>query len=252
MNSFVIQFKNDIYDEKFKFLLLTVLFTSLSIMAIITTFYMDEIMSLLGFSDFPTLIEPSASAAFLDFFGDQVFFGLLIMSLGSMGVLAAEIESGAISFSLTRPISRTSYTLSKLFSRMLALTVPLIISSLIGWLYVGLMFDALPLEILIGTLIPLIALYFYMGFLASFFSSRVSSINAGFITIAILILQFTLSILEPLELLSPFALSSFWVEILMNPMFEWNLSIFGKMFFLIIWIIIPLLGTIYSMKNRDI
>ena len=43
MNSFVIQIKNDIYDEKFKFLLLTVLFTALSITAIISTFYMEDI-----------------------------------------------------------------------------------------------------------------------------------------------------------------------------------------------------------------
>lgn len=252
MNSFIIQFKNDLYDEKFKFLLLTVLFTLLSFMAIIVTFFMDEIMSLLGFSDFPTLMEPSAAVAFLDFFGDQVFFGLLIMSLGSMGVLASEIESGAISFSLTRPISRTSYTLSKVSSRVLALTVPFIVSSVIGWLYVGLMFETLPIEILIGALIPLVVLYFYMGFLASFFSSRVTAINAGFITIAILILQFTLSVFEPLELLSPFALSSFWASVLANPLFEWNVSILSKLFFLIIWAILPLIGTLYSMKNRDI
>ncbi|MCK4848133.1 MAG: hypothetical protein KAT16_03835 [Candidatus Heimdallarchaeota archaeon] len=252
MNSFIIQLKNDIYDEKFKFLLLTLLFTALNIIAIFSTFYMDELMSLLGFSDFPSFIDPSAETAFLDFFGDQVFFGLLIMSLGSMGVLASDIESGAISFSLSRPISRTSYTLSRVFSRMLALTVPFIISSVIGWLYVGLMFDALPLEVLIGALIPLVALYFYMGFLASFFSSRVTAINAGFITIAILILQFTLSVFEPLELLSPFALSSFWASVLINPLFEWNVSILSKLFFLIIWAILPLIGTVYSMNNRDI
>jgi ABC-2 type transport system permease protein len=249
MNSILVQLKNDLYDEKFKFFLLTVLFTSLSITAIISTFYMEEIMNLLGFSDFPTLFEPSAVTAFLDFFGDQVFFGLLIMSLGSMGVLASEIESGAITFSLARPISRTHYTISKVSSRVLALTVPFVISSMIGWLYVGLMFDSLPLEILISTLIPLVTLYFYMGFLTSFFSSRASPINAGFITIAILILQFTLSVFEPLELLSPFALSSYWTSVLTNPLFVPDVS---KLFFLLIWAILPLIGTVYSMKKRDI
>ncbi|MHA2340977.1 MAG: ABC transporter permease subunit [Candidatus Hodarchaeales archaeon] len=164
MNSFIVQLKNDLYDDKFKFLLLTVLFTALSITTILGTFYIDEIMSLLGFSDFPVLFDPSAKVAFLDFFGDQVLFGLLIMSLGSMGVLASDIESGAISFSLSRPISRSHYTLSKVLSRVLALTVPFIISSVIGWLYLGLMFDLLPFEILLGSLIPLVALYLYMGF----------------------------------------------------------------------------------------
>ena len=252
MNSFVIQIKNDIYDEKFKFLLLTVLFTALSITAIISTFYMEDIMNLLGFSGFIPFVDPSAETAFLDFFGDQVFFGLLIMSLGTMGVLASDIDSGTISFPLTRPISRTEYTLSKVFSRVLALTSPLIISSLIGWFYVGIMFDVLPFETLVGTLIPLVILYLYMGFLTSFFSSRASAINAGFITIAILIVQFTLSIFEPLELLSPFALSGYWTSVLANPLFEWDLIIIGKLLFLILWAILPLLCTIYSMKKRDI
>ncbi|MHA1946527.1 MAG: ABC transporter permease subunit [Candidatus Hodarchaeales archaeon] len=252
MNSFIVQLKNDLYDDKFKFLLLTVLFTALSITTILGTFYIDEIMSLLGFSDFPVLFDPSAKVAFLDFFGDQVLFGLLIMSLGSMGVLASDIESGAISFSLSRPISRSHYTLSKVLSRVLALTVPFIISSVIGWLYLGLMFDLLPFEILLGSLIPLVALYLYMGFLTSFISSRASAINAGFITIAILIIQFTLSAFEPLELLSPFALSSFWTSILTNPLFEWNVNIFGKLFFLLLWVILPLIGTVYSMRKRDI
>jgi len=252
MNSLLVQLKNDIYDEKFKFLLLTVLFTSLSITAIITTFYMDEIMNLLGFGNFPLLVEPIAANAFLDFFGDQVFFGLLIMSLGSMGVLASDLESGSISYSLTRPISRSAYTFSKVISRISALTLPFILSAVIGWIYVGIMFDTLPLHILIGSLIPLVILYAYMGFLASFFSSRGSPINAGFITIAILIVQFTLSVFEPLELLSPFALSGFWASILANPAFEWSLEILSKLFFLAIWAIIPLIGTIYSMNKRDI
>lgn len=252
MNSFLIQLKNDIFDEKFKFLLLTVLFTALSITAIISTFYMEDIMNLLGFSGFLPFVDPSAETAFLDFFGDQVFFGLLIMSLGTMGVLASEIESGAISYSLSRPINRIEYTLSKVFSRVLALTIPFIVSSMIGWFYVSLMFDVLPLEILIGTLIPLVSLYLYMGFLTSFFSSRSSAINAGFITIAVLIVQFTLSVFEPLELLSPFTLSGFWTNVLTNPLFEWNLEIISKMLFLLLWVILPLICTVYSMKKRDI
>lgn len=252
MNSFAIQLKSDIIDEKFKFLLLSVLFTALNITAIISTFYMEEIMNLLGFSDFLPFVDPSAEMAFLDFFGDQVFFGLLIMSLGTMGVLATDIDSGAISFSLSRPISRSNYTLSKVFSRVFALTLPFVISSLIGWLYLGLMFEVLPFEILIGTIVPLVLLYLYMGFLTSFVSARVSAINAGFITIAILIIQFTLSIFEPLELLSPFALSGYWTSVLTNPLFEWNLDIISKTLFLVIWTILPLVGTIYSMNKRDL
>ena len=252
MSIFLIQFKNDLIDEKIKFLLLTVLITLLSFTAIIGTFYIDEIMNLFGIEDFPSLFEPSAVLAFQDFFGDQVLFGLLIMTLGSMGVLASEIESGAISFSLTRPISRKAYTASRITARMLALTIPFIIGSIIGWIYVNLMFDPMPLDTLFGAMLPLVILFLYMGFVTAFFSSRMSSLNAGLTTLAVLILQFTITVIEPLEYLSPFALSSFWVELLVDPSFVWTFDIIGKFFGLCLWMVIPFVGTLISMDRRDL
>jgi ABC-type transport system involved in multi-copper enzyme maturation permease subunit len=252
MNSFLIQFKNDLIDDKFKFILLTALFTILSITAIITTFYMDTIMRLLGFEDFPVIVTPSARAAFLDFLGDQIFFGLLIMSLGSMGVLASEIESGTINFSLTRPISRRAYTSSRVLARSLALTVPFLLASIFGWIYLNIAFEELPLDVFLGTLFPILILYLYMGFLTGLLSSRLSIMNTGLFTIAILIIQFTLSVFEPLELLSPFSLANVWIDILAQSSLQITAEIFRKLFFLIAWMVIPLIATLYSMEKRDL
>jgi ABC-type transport system involved in multi-copper enzyme maturation permease subunit len=239
-------------DEQIKFLLLTVLITLLSFTAIITTFYIDEIMSLIGIENFPLLFEPSAALAFQDFFGDQVLFGLLIMTLGSMGVLSSDIESGAISFSLTRPISRKAYTASRITARILALTVPFIIGSSIGWIYVNVMFDPMPLGTLFGAMLPLVILFMYMGFVTAFFSSRLSGLNAGLVTIAVLIFQFTIAILEPIEYLSPFALSNFWVELLIDPSFVWSFGILGKLLGLCLWTVVPFVATLISMDRRDL
>ncbi len=252
MRTVLIQFKNDVIDEKLKFALLTVLTTLLCIVAIISTFYIDELMSLLGFENFPPLFEPSATVAFLDFLGDQVLFGLLIMSLGTMGVFASEIESGSISYSLTRPISRKAYTASRVTARVLALTAPLILGSIIGWIYMSLMFEQLPLEILFVAILPIVILFLYMGFLTAFFSSRFSSLNAGLITIFILILQSTLAFLEPLEFLSPFALSNIWSEVLINGKLEFTIEILGKFLGLISWTIISFVATLISMDRRDL
>ena len=252
MKTVLIQFKNDIIDEKLKFLLLTVLVTLLSFTAIIGTFYMDEIMSLFGIENFPSLFEPSASLAFQDFFGDQVLFGLLIMTLGSMGVLASEIESGAISFSLSRPISRKSYTASRIIARILALTLPFILGSIVGWVYVNFMFDPMPLVTLFGAMLPLVLLFLYMGFLTTFFSSRMTGLNAGLTTITVLILQLTISIFQPIEFLSPFALSNFWAEILIDINFKWTFEILVKFFGLCFWAVLPFIATLISMDRRDL
>ncbi|MHA2176612.1 MAG: hypothetical protein ACXAB2_10480 [Candidatus Hodarchaeales archaeon] len=252
MNSFLLQLRTELSDDKYKFLLVTALFTSLCLTSIITTFYMDEILRLLGFEGFPTITTPSARTAFLDFFGDQIFFGLLIMSLGSMGIFASDIESGAISFSLTRPISRYTYSLSKSLSRTLALTLPFLLASFIGWIYVNSVFETLPLEVLAGALFPLIILYFYMGFLTSFFSTRFSTTNTGLLTISVLIVQFTISTIEPLELLSPFALANIWIDILHSPTLIISDFIIQQYILLTGWMIIPLLLTLFSLDKRDL
>ena len=252
MNSFLIQFKSNLWDEKFKFLLLTVVFSFLGIIAIIGILYMDEIMSIFGFEDFPMIVTPSSQVVFLDFFGDFSLYGLFIMSLGSMGLFALDIESGAISFSLTRPISRRSYTISKMIARVLALTIPFVLASIVTWSYIGLVFEVLPIGQFIGALLPIILLFFYMGFLASFFSSRTSTINAGFVTIGVLIVQFAISIFEPIELLSPFALSSFWADILSDTTWRFNIEILGKYLVLICWLILPFVFTVYCMEQRDL
>ena len=104
----------------------------------------------------------------------------------------------------------------------------------------------------IGALLPLLLLFFYMGFLTDLFSSRTSTVNAGFMTIGVLIVQFAISMFEPLELLSPFALSSFWVDILINPAWQLDIEILLNYLFLIGWLVLPFVATVYSMEHRDL
>ena len=91
-----------------------------------------------------------------------------------------------------------------------------------------------------------------MGFITDLFSTRLSMINTGFVSIAILIIQFALSVFEPLELLSPFAISSFWVEILTNPSWEFDFDFYKNILLLIGWSILPFLLAIFSMEKRDL
>lgn len=247
---FLAQFKHDLWNEKLKFLILFLLFTFQVLTSIISIFYLEELLTLFGL-DFINPTPPSGAAAFLDYFADQFFFGILIISLGTMNVFASEIEAGSICFSLTRPISRAEYTCSRLSARLIGLILPFLIATLIGWIYMGLFFESFPLNTLLFALIPFILLFIYIGVLTSVLSSRTSSLTAGLGTIAIIIVQFTISAFKPIELLSPFTLASFWTEILSSSV-SFDLDHFLKLVCLIIWSSILLILTIYSMKTRDL
>jgi ABC-type transport system involved in multi-copper enzyme maturation permease subunit len=212
---------------------------------------MEELFSLFGF-DFINPIPPSGEAAFHDFFADQLFFGMLIMALGTMSIFATEIENGSIIFSLSRPISRSEYTTAKIFARVIALVIPFVVASLIGWIYMAIIFEVFPLDRLIWTLLPLIFLFTYLGVLTCFLSTKISTITAGLSAIAIIIVQFAISAFEPLELLSPITSANMWRNFLLNPYIDFNHEILLNFVHLGCWILVPFILTIFSMKTRDL
>jgi len=247
---FLAQFKHDLWNEKLKFLILFLLFTFQVLASIISIFYLEELLTLFSL-DFINPTPSSGAAAFLDYFADQFFFGILIISLGTMNVFASEIENGSICFSLTRPISRSEYTISRLTARLIGLILPFLLATFVGWVYMGLFFELFPITTLLFAIIPLVLLFIYVGVVTSVLSSRTSSLTAGLATIAIIIVQFTISAFKPIELLSPFTLASFWSEILSSSV-SFDLDHFLKLVCLIVWSTVPFILTINSMKTRDL
>ena len=194
---FLIQIKNDLWNERLKFLILLFLFIFQVISSIIAIFYMEELLAFFNF-EFINPIPPSGEAAFLDFLNDQFIFGILIMSLGTMSIFATEIENNSISYSLTRPISRKEYSTARIIARLIALISPLILATILGWLYMALIFEIFPLDRLIGSLIFMVLLYIYLGIVTCALSTRVSALTAGLAAITIYIAQITIAICKSL------------------------------------------------------
>lgn len=251
LNVFFIQLRNDLWDERFKFIILFFLFVFQVISSIISIFYMEELLGLFGL-DFINPVPPTGEAAFLDFFGDQLLFGIIIIALGSMSIFASNIENGSISFSLARPISRSEYALARITARIIALVTPFFIATFVGWVYMGITFEVLPLEKLFCALIPLGLLFIYLGVTTSALSTRTSALTAGLVAIGIFIVQFTISAFKPLELLSPITLSNIWVSILTSSTIRLDQEIITKIGLLGGWILIPLILGIYSLNTRDL
>lgn len=249
INVFFIQLKSNLWDERYKFMILLIIFVFQVLSSIISVFYMEELLTLFGF-DFISPIPPTGEAAFLDFFGDQLLFGIIIMALGTMNIFASDIENGSISFSLSRPISRSQYASAKIMARIGALITPFFIASFIGWIYMGIVFEVLPFETLLWALLPLGLFFIYLGVTTSALSTRTSALTAGLIAIGIFIIQFTISAFEPLELLSPFTFANVWIELLSNS--NMNQKIITKIGLLAGWILIPAGLAIFSFKTRDL
>lgn len=249
LNNFILQLKNDLWNERLKFIILLVLFMFQVIVSITTIFYLEDILALFNI-EWINPIPLTGEAAFADFLGDQMLFGILIMSLGTMNIFAAEIDNKSISYSLTRPISRTEYSIARLVARLSALILPLVIATLVGWVFMALIFEVFPLDRLILSTFFIILLFLYLGVITSALSTRVSALTAGLVAIVLYIIQFTLSVIQPIELLSPFSYSALWVDFLTNNWIPFN-EIVLKLSLLGFWILIPLILLIYSMKTRD-
>ena len=251
INVFFIQLRSNLWDERYKFLILLIIFVFQVISSIVSVLYMEELFTLFGF-DFISPIPPTGEAAFLDFFGDQLLFGIIIMTLGTMNIFASDIENGSICFSLSRPISRSQYASAKMIARISALVTPFIIASFIGWIYMGIIFEVFPFENLLWAIIPLVLFFIYLGVSTSALSTRTSALTAGMVAIGIFIIQFTVSAFEPIELLSPFTSANVWIELLSNSNMKLTQAIITHIGLLSGWISIPTGLAIYSFKTRDL
>ncbi len=250
LNTFIIQLKNDLWNERYKSLILLFLYLFQVITSIFSTFYMEDLLALLNI-EFVNPLPATGQAAFIDFLGDQFLFGILIMSLGTMSIFAAEIENNSISFSLTRPISRTEYTTARMIARLIALIIPFILATLTGWVFMALLFETFPLDRLVCSIIILVVLFIYLGTATSALSTRLPSLTAGLVTIVIFIIQLTLSAFKPIELLSPFTSAALWIAFLVNAPIPDN-EMLIKLFLLVCWVIASFVLAIYSMKTRDL
>ncbi|MHA1973945.1 MAG: ABC transporter permease [Candidatus Hodarchaeales archaeon] len=246
-----VQIQDNLYNERLKFVILICVMFIQALSSITSIFYMEEILAIAGF-EFINPITPSTEAAFIDFFNDQLLLYLLLMALGAMGLFASEIENGSIEFYLTRPITRTNYALSKIVARLSVLVLPFIITSLVIWGYLGLVFEIIPLGRLIFALIPVVLLYLYFGCITSALSTRFSAVTSGFTAIGIFLVQFTLSSIKPIELLSPIAPANIWMKILQGTESVLSVEYFLSVFLLILWVVVPLIAAVYSFTRRDL
>jgi ABC-2 type transport system permease protein len=138
--------------------------------------------------------KPTAGAVLASGLSQYSTIGVLVIVLGTMGIIAGERKNGVAAMILVKPVSYFSYVTSKWAGRLLLVWISLFIGYISTWYYTGQLFDWVP----IGEFFQSFALYgLWLTVIVTvtvFFSATLLSPGmAGFISLAITLVVSILS-----------------------------------------------------------
>jgi ABC-type transport system involved in multi-copper enzyme maturation permease subunit len=236
--------------EKKKIVILTILFVFMGLMAVATQVMLPEILKLAGI-EIANLPEPSFLAVFADFWGDSGFFALIIVLL-TMGTFSSEIDVNKQAYiTLSRPISRTTYFLTRTIIKTIGLFIVFFVASLVTFLYTLAFYESIYiLDFLVSAILISIS-FCSTVVIVSMFSAKFSTIISGILGFFFLFSQLFIILIEPIQWIVPFGASAIWIDIFIGLEVETS-DLLLSLGSLTLWIIGPLLIGWYFYNNRDL
>lgn len=150
MSQWLTLFQKEILEmwRNFKWIWVPITFILLGVSEPLTTYYLPQIIK--NFGGLPEgsifeIPEPPAGAVLASGLSQYSTIGVLIIVLGTMGVIAGERKSGVAAMILVKPVSYLSYVTSKWAGSLLLVWFSLFIGYLATWYYTGQLFDWVPL-----------------------------------------------------------------------------------------------------------
>ncbi|PPA68456.1 ABC transporter permease [Jeotgalibacillus proteolyticus] len=132
--------------RNYKIIWMPLLFISFGIMQPLTAYYLSDILKEFGGLPEGAIVEiplPTSPQIFIDTLSQFSQLGNLIVVLALMGMLAGERTSGAAHMILTKPVSYTSYFLSKWIAAFLLIILSYLAGILSAIYYIHLLFEPL-------------------------------------------------------------------------------------------------------------
>jgi ABC-2 type transport system permease protein len=216
MRQWVVLLQKEILEmwRNFKWIWVPITFILLGVTEPLTSYYMQPILNALG--GLPNGAEikiplPSAEEVLAAGLSQYGTLGVLIIVLGTMGIIANERKSGVAAQILVKPVSYFSYITSKWVGGLLLVWSSLLIGYLATWYYTGQLFewvafgDFLQSFVLYGLWLTVVLT------ITVFFSSALLAPGmAGFITLALtLVVSIVSGALSHLLEWSPSQLTSY-------------------------------------------
>lgn len=133
--------------KEFKFVWLTLVFVILGLTQPLITKYMDVILENVGGADGITIdpnrpVPSSAEVLLTTISGQFNQIGLIVLIIGFMGLIASDRNSGMQDFILTRPVSLSSYLLSKLMGHWVISMFSISIGAAVSYVYTVFLFGS--------------------------------------------------------------------------------------------------------------
>jgi ABC-2 type transport system permease protein len=146
MSQWMTLFQKEILEmwRNFKWIWVPITFILLGVKEPVTSYYLPQIIKSFGglpegaVIDIPPLTAGAVLASGLSQYST---LGVLIIVLGTMGVIAGERKSGVAAMILVKPVSYLSYITSKWAGSLLLVWFSLLIGYLSTWYYTGQLFE---------------------------------------------------------------------------------------------------------------
>jgi ABC-2 type transport system permease protein len=191
MSQWMTLFQKEILEmwRNFKWIWVPITFILLGVSEPLTSYYLPQIIDSLGNLPEGSVIEippPSAGAVLATGLSQYSTLGVLIIVLGTMGVIAGERKSGVAAMILVKPVSYLSYVTSKWAGSLLLVWLSLFIGYLSTWYYTGQLFDWIPFgEFLQSFVLYGLWLTVVLTITVFFSSALLAPGMAGFISLAL-------------------------------------------------------------------
>lgn len=134
--------------RNFKWIWVPITFILLGVSEPLSSFYLPQIIDSLGGLPEGTVIEiplPTAAEVLIQGLSQYTSIGVLIITLTSMGLIAAERKSGVAAMILVKPVAFFSFVTAKWTGALLLLWISFLLGYLSTWYYTGLLFEWIPI-----------------------------------------------------------------------------------------------------------
>ncbi|MCY3414552.1 MAG: hypothetical protein INQ03_23085 [Candidatus Heimdallarchaeota archaeon] len=235
--------------DRSKILSMTLLFLFFGLSAVVMQLYLPDILKMSEI-EIINLPEPSIQAILIDFWGDISLLSMIII-LVTMSTFSAELDVNKNGYIyLSRPISRTTYYVTRYLVRVIGFSLAFALASVLTYGYALLFFDPIDTGQFVLAIMLLMMNIAVVTSLVIAVSTVFNSTISGLLGFVFLFLQMLIGLIEPLKWLSPFTLAGIWKEIIFG--LDGSSELGWHVLALSLWIVIPGLAGLIYYNRRDL
>jgi len=257
MTQWTVLYRKEIIEmaRNYKILWIPIVFILLGVMQPVSSYYMPEILATFGGLPEGTILEmpiPTGAEVLMSVLSNYGMLGVLILVLSAMGVVSGERQSGVAGMVMIKPVSYSSYILSK-WAGLLTITLfSLVIGYIASWYYTSLLIETVAFELVFQSVVIYSLWLIFVVTLTLFFSTLMKGNGSvAFISIFVVFAFSTLtSILGKYMKWSPATMTKHTGQILLTG--ELDSSFILAVFTTIAIIVIVLISAIQVFKQKEL